>query len=371
MDSFSYDEYDSVIDEIPQVSKIKLGIDTFLKNLSHNKVLLAEDKTPFKAWVTNVVYLRISDGVCSISAIFSDEWREEFKTKFEYLSWTELINRNIMINKYSYIIHPPTEPYHENYRDMWLQIVIHSLKPLLNERPLNSAVIDVLEDESIRAGLMIYKFKRMQSLIKCPDKEFRMADMGLSSISVSLRSESENSQFSLVSNQLNNLAYTFDKMDLSERNQDSSDYNSEKELPFEEFYDLNIHTSVSGTQFHKFNQHFKSNESKFYKLISMNLKKEIDSILKNSKTYIQEMSEEDSKQQLLKERMEVDKEYKELQKKASRNVSKDPIIQTIKTILAKPNESNINQQTRMISSRAESMKAGITKFLTGPYAHFN
>ena len=101
----------------------------------------------------------------------------------------------------------------------------------------------------------------------------------------------------------------------------------------------------------------------------MNLKKEIDSILKNSKTYIQEMSEEDSKQQLLKERMEVDKEYKELQKKASRNVSKDPIIQRIKTILAKPNESNIYQQTRMISSRAESMKAGITKFLTGPYAH--
>ena len=66
--------------------------------------------------------------------------------------------------------------------------------------------------------------------------------------------------------------------------------------------------------------------------------------------------------------MEVDKEFRELQKKASRNASKDPVIMRIKTISAKPNESNVYQQSRAISSRAESMKAGITKFLTGPYA---
>lgn len=71
-----------------------------------------------------------------------------------------------MINKYNYILHSPTEPYHGNYRDMCLQIVIHSIKPLLNEKPLNSAVSDVLADQSIKAGLKAYKYKRMQAIIK-------------------------------------------------------------------------------------------------------------------------------------------------------------------------------------------------------------
>ena len=266
------DAYDLIIEERSKVSKIKLGIDAFLKNLSWNKVLLADDKTPFKAWITNVVYLRISDGLWSISAIFSDEWKEEFKTKFEYLSCTELLNKNIMINKYNYILHSPTESYHRNYRDMCLQIVIHSIKPLLNEKPLNSAVIDVITDESIKAGLMVYKYKRMQALVRCPDREFKMADMGCSSISLSMRSESENSQFSMLLNQQNNLASFFDKLELSERNQNSSDFLSDKETGLDEVYDLNNHCNITCTQFQEYKDHISLEKNKFDKLISYNLK---------------------------------------------------------------------------------------------------
>lgn len=251
---------------------------------------------------------------------------------------------------------------------MCLQIVIHSIKPLLNEKPLNSAVIDVITDESIKAGLMVYKYKRMQALVRCPDREFKMADMGCSSISLSMRSESENSQFSMLLNQQNNLASFFDKLELSERNQNSSDFLSDKETGLDEVYDLNNHCNITCTQFQEYKDHISLDKNKFDKLISFNLKKEVELVLHSSRAYIQEMSEEDCKQQQLKERMEVDKEFRELQKKASRNASKDPVIMRIKTISAKPNESNVYQQSRAISSRAESMKAGITKFLTGPYA---
>lgn len=289
------------------MSKIKLGLDTYLMYLASSKSLTIEEQEPFKAKVSDVVYLRITDGEYSIPAIYSEECREELRDKFEYISCTELENVNIMINKYSYILHEPTEHHTDNYRGMCLQIVIHSLKPLLNEIPINGAGINVLQDESIKAGLKRYKYKRMQNLLMCTDKEYKQAETSNISQGVSMRSESEHSHFSSLSSQLPALTAVFDKMVISGSNFNSEN-SSEKDTCISGLFDLNTHTCVSGSKFSTYEAHTKPSECSFNNLINHHLNKVTKYILKLSHEYIQEMSEEDLKQRQLRIKMEIDQE---------------------------------------------------------------
>lgn len=337
---------------------IKLGLDVYLENLSNKKILAAEEQVPFKACVIDVIYLRVSDGEYSISAIYSEECREEFKSKFEYLSLNELENVNIMITKYDYILHEPVEEHLESYRGMWLQIVIHSLKPLLNESPISGAGINVLHDKSIKAGLKKYKYKRMQSILMSSDRDFKNAEMSNQSVSVSMRSDSEHSQYSSVSSQLPSLTAVFEKIELSDRNLDSSENNDDEKMILQGVYDLNSHSYLhdnptSSLELSTYAVHAPG--CTFTKLVEHNMKKEVENIMKLSQKYVQEMSEEDKKLRQLKLKMEFDQE----RNRAMKLASKDPVVQRINKVINKPSESNVHQRGTLDVNKPRMLFDGI------------
>ena len=154
------------------MSAIKKGVKAYLKSLAIGKKITIEENIPFKACITDVVNLCISDGQYSIQAVYSSECQKEFATKFEYLKFSELESVNIMVNRYYYFIHNSDDPRYNSVENTCLKILIHSIKPFLNEDSITGAGVNILENnKKIKAGLRILKYKRMQELFRNDPKQ--------------------------------------------------------------------------------------------------------------------------------------------------------------------------------------------------------
>jgi hypothetical protein len=124
-----------------------------------------------------------------------------------------------MVNKYEYVLHDGRLGNSESYKGMCLKIIIHSIKPLPNESPINGAGKDILHNKLIRAGLEKYKYKRMQAiLINAESGDYPM-EAAENSSSVPMRIDFEQSRISAITSNYSSLNGVFRKMDLSEQHQ--------------------------------------------------------------------------------------------------------------------------------------------------------
>lgn len=334
----------------------------------------------------DVIYLRISDGEHIIPAIYSQECNDEYKTKYEYQPINELKGTNIMVNKYEYILHEPLEEHHDNYKGMCLQIVIHSMKPLPNDKPISPAGINVLHDKNIKAGLKRYKYKRMQAILMGTEKEAGAFDNLDNSFSAIMHNENENSQFSSLSSQLPSLAAVFNKMELSDqydqdqnmklscssisnrgifKNENSNfvlGHSQMQNTMLSSVYNLNTHSYIGDKHVSTSCQtDFESHKPNFTfkRLVPAQKVSEVQEFLRLSQRYVQEMSEEDKKLRQIMIKIEVDHERTKAMKQASR----DPVVQRINKVVNKPSESNVHQRGAFDLEKPKILAEGIKEII--------
>ncbi|CAI2360902.1 unnamed protein product [Moneuplotes crassus] len=339
---------------------IKQGIQKYLDNYSGKKII-GEEIVPFKALVLEIPGLIISDGEYKIPAIYSEECREEFQKKFEYLTLSELRGMNIMINNYEYILHDTKIDSCESYKGMCLKVIIHSLKPLPNEAPLNGAGKDILHNKFVKAGLEKYKYKTMQSiLMESENFEYPMESHDQSQ-SVQMRIESEQSRISAITSNMSSLIAVFDhKMEISHK-REQEEVNEEQKQMIDSIYNLNSGRYLEDETRDEslFQKETHLEEFTFSRLINPKREEEVSNYIKLNEVYIKEMDIEDKRQCKMKE----ESQKFENRQKALKLSSKDHVVQRINKMMNKPSESNVHQRGNIDLSNTYVIKEGIKQVI--------
>ncbi|CAI2360609.1 unnamed protein product [Moneuplotes crassus] len=339
---------------------IKQGLQKFLNNYSGKKII-GEEIIPFKALVIEVLDLMISDGEYKIPAIYSEECRKEFNTKFEYLKLSELRNMNIMVNNYEYILHDPQAGDCGSYKGMIVKIVIHSIKPLPNEAPLNSAGKDILLNKFVKAGLEKYKYKRMQGILMASENTDYPMEVQEQSQSQQMRIEGEQSKMSGITSNLSSLIAIFDdKMELSHKKEQTEVSQNQSEL-IQSIFNLNTGKYLEDDSKDQglFHRDAHQKEFTFTRLINLQRQTEAELYARLNEKYIQEMQIEDKRQCRMKEES---LKYENKQK-ALKYSLKDLVVQRINKTMNKPSESNVHQRGNIDLNSTFEIKEGIKQVI--------